>query len=841
MNPMRTGRVLAILTGMGAISLGFPAAMAASPGAAPAPSDAHGQWKLVEDYCFKCHNTDDWAGSVAFDTMSVTDIPQDGKVWESAIKKLKSGLMPPPGEKQMDGKSVTNMIAFLETTLDGAQAQKQHAGYIPLRRLNRREYANAVRDLIGLKIDAATYLPQDELKDDFDTNAEVLRITPAFLDQSVASARSLALLAVGDAKSVALETTYGAVPNMILSLAARAAPGSGSQQRYKDGMPFGTRGGMAVDHVFPADGEYVLSIGDMALARTVPNMEFENIIIALLDGKEFWRTSLGGEDDHKSIDQRLDDGTARINNRLKDIHFTATQGQHEVAVTFLRRSYAEQDDRSASPGHSDDGRGFNILEGGQQRVPAVHAMFIKGPVKITGMTDSVSRQKIFICHPANAAEEPTCARKIVSNLAQKAFRRPVGDEDVNPLMRFYDKARKDGHSFDVGIRDSLSAILASPLFLYRAEAAVEDGSRELNDLELASRLAFFLWSSLPDDELLTLAAKNQLSKPDVLKKQVRRMIRDDRGISLTRDFAFQWLNVAKVDAIVPAAGQFGFASGVYDVRPALKKELELFMDSILRDDKSVVDLITANYTYLNEQVAQLYGMTDVRGNGFHKVVLKDPKRNGLLGKGAVLLLTANPNRTAPVLRGAWILERILGTPSANPPNNVPDLNEAATNGRATTVREKTEIHRRNPACASCHAVMDPLGFALENFDTVGQFRAVDPQSRQPIDTAAVMPDGTKLNGPEDLHKAIAARGDQLAQIMTEKLMTYAVGRHIDYRDMPAVRKIVKGAAPNKYRFEDLVLGVVNSDAFRRREAPELPKSTTAQAANIISTTSISAP
>jgi mono/diheme cytochrome c family protein len=840
MYPMRTGRFLAVLTAMGAISLGFPA-MAASPaGAVAAPSDAHGQWKLVEDYCFKCHNTDDWAGSVAFDTMSATDIPQDGKVWESAIKKLKSGLMPPPGEKQMEGKAVANMIAFLETTLDSAQA-KPHAGYIPLRRLNRREYANSIRELTGLKIDAATYLPQDELKDDFDTNAEVLRITPSFLDQSVASARALALLAVGDAKSVALETTYGPVPNMILSLAARAAPGSGNQQKYKDGMPFGTRGGMAVDHVFPADGEYVLSIGDMALARTVPNMEFENIIIALLDGKEFWRTSLGGEDDHKSIDQRLDDGTARINNRLKDIHFTATQGQHEVAVTFLRRSYAEQDDRSASPGHSDDGRGFNVLEGGQQRVPAVHAMFIKGPVKITGMTDSISRQKIFICHPANVAEEPTCARKIVSNLAQKAFRRPVGDEDVNPLMRFYDKARKDGHSFDVGIRDSLSAVLASPLFLYRAEAAVEEGSRELNDLELASRLAFFIWSSLPDDELLTLAAKNQLSKPAVLKAQVRRMIRDDRGISLTRDFAFQWLNVAKVDAIVPAAGQFGFASGVYDVRPALKKELELFMDSILREDKSVVDLITADYTFINEQVAQLYGMTDVRGNGFHRVQLKDPKRNGLLGKGAVLLLTANPNRTAPVLRGAWILERILGTPSATPPNNVPDLNEAATGGRPTTVREKTEIHRRNPACASCHAVMDPLGFALENFDTVGQYRAVDPQSRQPIDTAAVMPDGTKLNGPEDLHKAIAARGDQLAQIMTEKLMTYAVGRHIDYRDMPAVRKIVKGAEANKYRFEDLVLGVVNSNAFRRREAPELPKSTTAQAANMIPTNFISAP
>jgi hypothetical protein len=840
MSSMRAGRFLAVLIGLGAMSLVSTAALgAAAAGNGPA-GEAHGQWKLIEDYCFKCHNTDDWAGSVAFDTMSSADIPKDGKIWEAAIKKLKSGLMPPPAEKQPDHKAVNSLISDLETTLDSGQA-KPFVGAVPLRRLNRREYANAVRDLIGLKIDPATYLPQDDLKDDFDTNAELLRVTPAFLDQSVASARTLALLAVGDAKSVALETTYGPIPSMILSLAARPAPGTGNQQKYKDGMPFGTRGGMSVTHSFPADGEYLLSIGDMALARTVPNMEFENTVIALLDGKEFWRTTVGGEDDHRSIDQRLDDGTARINNRLKDIRFNATAGQHEVAVTFLRRSYAEHDDRTASPGHSDDGRGFNQLEGGQQRVPAVHAIFVKGPVKITGMSDSVSRQKIFICKPASAAEEPACARKIVANLAQKAFRRPVTEDDVNPLLKFYDKARKDGHSFDVGIRDSLSAILASPLFLYRAEAAVEQGSRELTDLELASRLAFFIWSGLPDDELLQLAVRKELSNPAVLKAQVRRMIRDDRGASLTRDFAFQWLNVAKLDAIVPAAGQFGFASGVYDVRPALKKELELFVDSILRSDQSVVDLITADYTYLNEQVGQLYGMTDVRGNGFHRVTLKDPKRFGLLGKGAVLMMTANPNRTAPVLRGVWILERILGTPPANPPPNVPDLNSANTGGRPTTVREKTEIHRRNPQCASCHAVMDPLGFALENFDTVGQFHTVDTQSRQPIDTAATMPDGTKLNGPEDLHKALAARGDQLAQVITEKLMTYAVGRHIDFRDMPTVRRIVRAAAANNYRFEDIVLGVVNSDAFRRREAPELPRSTTAQAANIIATSAASAP
>ncbi len=841
MTVMRTGRFLTILASLGTMGLASSAAFSAAPAQAPPADDAHKQWKVIEDYCFKCHNTDDWAGSVAFDTMSVGEIPQEGKVWEATIKKLKSGLMPPPGEKQPDGAAVASLTGFLETTLDKSQV-RPYTGFVPLRRLNRREYANALRDLVGLDIDAATYLPSDELKEDFDTNAELLRMTPAYMDQAVAASRTLALLAVGDPKSVPLETTYGPVPNMILSLAAAPAQGSGNQKRYKDGMPFGTRGGMLVEHTFPADGEYILSVGDIALARTVPNMEFESTMIALLDGKEFYRVNMGGEEDHKSIDQRLDDAVSKINGRLKDIRFTATAGQHKVAVTFLRRSYAEDDDRSTQHGAGDDRRPANALEGGQHRVPAIHAIYIKGPTKITGMSDSISRQKIFICKPATAAEEVPCAQKIVTNLAQKAFRRPVTNEDVALLMNFYNRGSKVG-GFEVGVREAFAAILVSPYFLYRAEAAVDDGARALTDLELASRLSFFLWSSLPDDELLQLAVKNELSKPDVLKAQVHRMIRDPRGISLTRDFAFQWLNVAKMDAIVPAAGLFPQASGVYDPRPAFKKELELFMDSVLRSDQSVVDLLTADYTYINEQVALIYGLTDVRGNGFHRVTLSDPKRFGLLGKGAILMLTANPNRTAPVLRGAWILERLLGTPSATPPPNVPDLNDAIK-GKPATVREQTEIHRRNPACAACHAVMDPLGFALENFDTVGQFRAVDPSSRLPIDTAATMPDGTHLKGPEDLHKALAARGDQLAQIITEKLMTYAVGRHIDFRDMPTVRKIVHTSKTENYTFESLVLGVVNSDAFRRREpAAPLPATRTAQAttaANILPAT-VSAP
>ena len=820
-----TGRIAAAAAGV--ISAGALAAGAPAP---VAPGDTHAQWNLVEKYCFECHNTEDWAGGAAFDAMSADSIPEEGKVWEAAIKKLRGGLMPPSNAKaKLDSKAAAGLASWLETTLDASQATP-YTGYVPLRRLNRREYANAIRDLLALDIEPATYLPQDPLEDGFDTNATVLQMNPSFMDQAVNAARALSLLAVGDPKSVPLETTYGYVPNMILSLAARPNDGSGSQRKYVDGMPFGTRGGMSVEHNFPADGEYVLTIGDMVLGRTVPNMEFENTVIALLDGKEFWRTQLGGEEEHRSVDQKLDDSIAKINSRLKDIRFNATAGQHTVAVTFLRRSYAEDDGRTMQYQAGDDRRGANPIEGGQHRVQAVHAFQIKGPVKITGMSDSASRQKIFICKPASAAEEAPCARKIVSNLASHAFRRPVTDEDLKPLMRFYERTSKtDG--FEAGVRESLAAVLASPLFLYRAEAAVDDGARELTDLELASRLSFFLWSSLPDDELIRAAASGELSKPAVLKAQVHRMLADPRAVSLTRDFAFQWLNIAKMDTIAPSQALFSYAAGVYDVRPAFKKELELFMDSILRSDRSVIDLLTADHTYLNEQVAMVYGITDIKGNGFRRVTLKDPNRFGLLGKGAVLMTTANPNRTAPVLRGVWILERLLGTPPATPPPNVPDLNEAVTGNKPTTTREKTEIHRRNPTCAACHSVMDPLGFALENFDTVGGFHTVDAQSRQPIDTAAVMPDGTKLAGPADLHQALAVRGEQLVQTITEKLIVYAVGRHIDYHDMPTVRRIVRDAKADNYHFESIVYGVVNSDAFRRRApAAAAPVTRTAKVA-----------
>ncbi len=806
----------AVLTASG-LCLG--AVASAASGAAPPGDPSHGNWNTVQKYCFDCHNVEDWAGGVAFDTMSADDVPQDAKIWEKAVRKLRGGLMPPPGHKAPDTATRNNLVAYLETTLDVADSHPD-PGRVPLRRLNRREYGNAVHDLIGLDVDPAAWLPEDPLKDGFDTDADLLRVTPNFLDQSVAAARALALQAVGDPKAAPIDTTYGNIANMIISLNPRPGTGVGDQEKYQDGMPFGTRGGMVAEHWFAADGEYSLTIGDMAMAREVPKLEFVSTVIVLLDGKEIHRVNVGGESDYKDIDQNLDAGVYHVNSRLRDIRFHATAGQHKVAVTFLRRSYAESDERVRP----------NTLDGGQQRVNAVHAMQIKGPLKISGMSETPSRAKIFICTPASAAEEAPCAQKIIANLAQHAFRRPVTDDDMKPLLAFYEKGRQAA-TFDVGIRDALSAILASPNFLYRAEAA-GDSVRTLNDYELASRMSFFIWSSLPDQQLLDLAAQNQLSKPEVLKAQVHRMLADPRAVSLTNDFAFQWLNIAKMDTISPARAQFSYASGQYDPRPLFRKELQLFIDSVFRSDRSVVDLLTDDHTYLNEQLALLYGMQDVKGGEFRPVTLTDPNRFGLLGKGAVLMTTANPDRTAPVLRGAWIMERILGTPQATPPPNVPVLT-AFVASKPTTVRERTEVHRRNPPCSGCHSIMDPLGFALENFDTVGEFRAIDPQTHTLIDTAATMPDGTHMAGPADLHRVLAARGQQLVQTITEKLMTYAIGRPMIYSDMPSVRAIAREAGASGGRFESIVMGVVNSDAFRKRApAAPLPSTLTTQASNL---------
>jgi hypothetical protein len=473
----------------------------------------------------------------------------------------------------------------------------------------------------------------------------------------------------------------------------------------------------------------------------------------------------------------------------------------------VHRSFAESDERTRTI----------ALEGGQERIQAAHALEIRGPLEVTGLSDSESRSKIFVCKPTESSDERRCATEIVTQLAERAFRRPVTDGDVGGLMAFYDSGVRDG-GFEGGVRDALSAILASPHFIYRAESGEGGGTVAISDLELASRLSFFLWSSLPDEELLALAEEGRLGGADALAEQVKRMLADERAKALVEDFAFQWLDVAKLDEIVPDRGQFPHASGLLDPRDLLKEELRLFVDSVFRGRSSVVDLLTADYTYLNERLAMLYGIETVKGARFRRVTLQDESRYGLLGKGAVLMLTSYPNRTSPVLRGAWIQERLLGSPPAAPPADVPDLVENKRGETPRTLRARLEQHRENPTCYSCHGVMDPLGFALENFNAVGQFRTHDPDTGTPVDASGTLPDGTQVGGAPDLRRALASHPDKFVQALTENLLTFALGRETDYRDMPTVREIVRRAEQDDYRFETIVLGIVSSDAFRKREA-----------------------
>jgi mono/diheme cytochrome c family protein len=785
----------------------------------PRPAAASPQQILINQYCVACHNEKLKSGGMTLTSLNLDAPGESAEVAEKVIRKLRGGLMPPAGAKRPDRQAAAEFVTWLETKIDTASTQRT-PGRVALRRLNRREYGYAIRDLLGLNIDATAWLPDDNVKGNFDNNAAALQVSPNFIDQYIYAARAVALEAIGNPKAPAETITYGDVANMVISLPPQGAPGTGRQQHRLEGMPFGTRGGFIVEHNFPADGDYELTIGDMALAREVPRMEFENTVIALLDGKEFYRTTIGGEKDHKAIDQRLDPAVEEVNGRLRKIRFKATQGQHKLAITFVHRSFAESDERVRTI----------ALEGGQERIQAAHALQIRGPLSVTGLSASSSRSKIFICTPASAkasagqapagnSSDVACARKIVESLARRAFRRPVTAEDVNPLMAFY-KAGSATGGFEGGVRDALSAILASPHFLYRAESGVGTGAtRTLNDLELASRLSFFLWSSVPDEELLKLASESRLSRPDVLTGQVSRMLADSRAKSLSNDFAFQWLHVSKLDEITPDRAQFPHASGLLDPRALMKEELRLFVDSVLRSDSSVFDLLTADYTFLNERLAMLYGVETVKGANFRRVTLDNPARRGLLGKGAILMMTAYPNRTSPVVRGAWILDRLLGTPPSDPPLEVPSLPENRRGQPARTLRARLEQHREKPTCFACHGVMDPLGFALENFNAVGQYRVNDPDTQTPIEAAGQLPDGTAINGPDDLRKALVDRPDrQFVQALTENLLTYALGRSLDHHDMPTVRRIVRDAAADNYRFKSIVLGVISSDAFRKREA-----------------------
>ncbi|MEN9705507.1 MAG: hypothetical protein RLZZ393_1386 [Pseudomonadota bacterium] len=778
----------------------------ALPGLLPAaePVAAAGHFAMLEKYCVGCHNATDWAGGIAMDTLSKDTIPADAEIWEKVVSRTRGGLMPPPGEPRPKGQELKAFVSWMEGTIDRAALPKMEPGHVPLHRLNRREYTNAVETLLGLKLDPSALLPQDDYSDGFDNIAKVLQVSPSFLDQYLSAARNVAVMAVGNPAARPAGTPY--VNNE-----------GGKQLTHVEGLPLGTRGGMVVDHVFPADGEYQLNIGDMAHALWVEGMEFENQLIVVVDGRKVYETTLGGDEDQKSIDQKGDPAVDQINLRLRNIRFKAKAGQHRLGVTFLARSFAESDARLTPllPG------------GGEERVLRVKSFEVRGPFAAEGVSANAVRAKVFVCQPTSAVEEAPCARRILTTIARRAYRRPLQEADVTALMAAFDASRAGGKGFDDGIRGGITRILASPDFLFRAEeapAGVKPGEAwRLNDLQLASRLSFFLWSNIPDEELLSIAERGELQKPEVLARQLRRMVADPKSITLAQDFAFQWLGMKKLADIEPDPAVFPYAANHRDIdgdiRRDFREELKLFVDSVFRGNRPVTDLLTADYSYLNEPLALHYGIRDVKGATLRRVPLADPNRHGLLGKAAVLMVTSYPNRTAPVLRGGWILDNILGTPPTPPPPNVEALKDPVAGGKVLSVRELMVAHSQQKSCHACHGVMDPLGFALESFDGVGRLRERDRMAGSPIDTRAELPDGTPIAGPTDLRKALLANAGQFVQTLTTKLMTYGTGRMVEWQDMPTVRAIVADAAKQDYRFEAIVAGIVASPQFRMKRLP----------------------
>jgi hypothetical protein len=805
---------------------GGSAADSASAGdeAAPGPDAADGMaagqakqyWGFLHQYCEKCHNTDDWAGGIAFAIMSPGQIPQDAKTWEQAINHLSGHLMPPPGHPQPPQAAVDQFVNWMEGSIDRAAAPHPYAGSVALHRLNRKEYANAVWDLVRVRVDPDRLLPPDDQAGGYDNIANVLQVSSSFLGQYLDAARQVAIEAVGNRDADSVGTQY------------EAPPDSGSQYFHEPGLPLGTRGGFAVTHDFPADGDYELNIGNLAAALWVFNQEFENRIIATYDGQKFWEGVVGGEKQVKAIDQKQDPAVDAINATLKHIRFHATAGPHKVAVTFIQRDFAESEGR------------LQLLVPGdaQDEVLRIGTFQIRGPLKVSGLSETPSRERIFTCTPKTAEDEQPCAVQILSRLAREAYRRPVTSQDLDPLYAIYAGGLKQG-GFEEGIRRAITAILASPFFLYRAEptpARVEAGaSYHISDLELASRLSFFIWSSVPDNELLTLAAQNRLHEPQVLKAQVDRMLADPRAMSLASNFAFQWLDVERLAEVKPDPKIFPY---VRDPRDDFRTELKLFVDSVFRGNRDVVDLLTANYTFLNQRLALLYGINDVRGDQFRRVTLTPAEsvRYGLLGKGAFLMGTSYPNRTAPVLRGQWILDRITGTPPDPPPPGVKmtlDVKTPGSDDKVKTIREQMADHRNNPRCFSCHGLLDPLGLAFENFDAVGRWRTRDRLSGTAVDPTGVLPGGFKVSGPEDVRRILLEHPTLFVESLTKNLMTFAIGRTLDYRDMPQVREIVRESAKDDYRFWSLVMGIVESPQFQMRTAAAAPHGTPVRTAQVM--------
>jgi len=791
------------------------APVAAPTSAAGAGSPAR---ELVTTYCVSCHNPKLKAGSFVLDPAEADRIASSPETWEKVLLKLRARAMPPPRSRRPDIHTYDAVSAWLETELDRAAAANPNPGRpADLHRLNRAEYANAVRDLLGVQVDGTLILPPDEQAHGFDTNADALSVVPALLDRYLTAAAKISRLAVGDPTIRPAFERYTAVRNN-----SNERTWLWQTDRLGEQFPLGSRGGVAARHYFPVDGEYVLKARlDKTYTGMVRGLNVPNEIEFRVDGKRVGQFTLGGPD----LSAAAAKATTSDYNDTGNPLFTADEGLevrvplkaglHEVTVTAVKADAAKPEglgpDRIPIWGHDYDG---------DIRAPLVFSvLLIGGPYNAQTPQESLSRRRIFVCTPTNAREETPCATKILSMLAQRAYRRPATKDDVQTLLDFYKSGRSEG-TFETGIRSAIERLLVSPDFLFRIEAdpaGVKPGTAyRISDLDLASRLSFFLWSSIPDDQLLDLAIRGRLRDAKVFDAEVRRMLADPRArTALVQNFFSQWLQVRNVWLLTPDISR-KYPWFDDNLRTAFVTETELFLESQLRDDRSMVELLTADHTYLNEQLARHYGIQDVYGTHFRRVQLADQNRWGLLGKASVLSVTSYPHRTSPTIRGKWLLENILATSVPPPP---PDVNTALDEGKiikTTSVRAMLEQHRANPACASCHANMDPLGFALENFDSIGQWRTMDGDS--PIDASGVLLDGTKVNGPAALRGALLQQKDQFVKAVTSKLMLYALGRELDYHDAPAIRAIVRAAAPDDHRWSSTILALVKSTPFQFRRS-----------------------
>jgi hypothetical protein len=755
---------------------------------------------LANQYCVYCHSDQLKTGGVTLSKFDWAHPGQSAEISEKVIRMVRSGMMPPPGMPRPKQEAVKTFVAGLEAGIDGAAAVHPNPGRPALHRLNRTEYANSIRDLLHLTVDVSPLLPSDDMSHGFDNMAEVLTLSPALMDGYIRAAGKISREAVGDPQALALTTTYS-IPRVL------------SQVRHVEGTPIGTRGGMAVVHDFPADGEYTFKLG-FYYSPTGP-------LFGMNQGKgQTIEVAVNGE---QVALIEINPSMTLAKDGIKTEPIKVRAGPQRISASFPQKFDGPIEDEYQMVEQSLVDVSVGVLPG-MTTLPHLHELNLTGPLKAAGVSDTPSRRKIFTCRPVGDEDEISCAKTILGSLARQAFRRPVTPYELESLLGFFQRGRNDG-DFETGIRTAIQAMIASPQFVFRFErapAGVAPGTNyRITDLELASRLSYFLWSSAPDETLVALAAEGRLKDPTVLEKQVRRMLADPKSETLAKNFAGEWLHLQNLKDFSPDL--FLYPNFDRTLAQSMRRETELLFDNIVHADRSIIELLTADYTFVDERLAKHYGMPDVLGNRFRKVPVTDPNRYGLLGHGGILTLTSTAIRTSPVQRGKYVMEVLLGTPPPPPLPNVPALpeNSELRTGhvaKALSVRERMEQHRSDSVCAGCHKLMDPIGFALENFDALGVWRTKD--SGFPIDTTGEMFDGQKLDGPASLRQALLNHQDSFIGTFTQNLLAYGVGRVPDYWDMPVVRSIEREAARNGNRFSSFVIGIVKSPAFQMRRAEE---------------------